>query len=379
MEVPFRFNQVVDSQWMTGRKKEIRALAEEFVSLNNVIIASPRKSGKTSLVRAASSLAMDWDLDMRVCCVDLFNVRDEELFYVRLAQAILRGVAKDWEEAAEILKKVFPSSEARLSVRSDSVSDVVVDFDWNDVRRLRETFWSMPEIVSRETGLRLVIVIDEMQRVLEFSDFEVFLDAVVRHWGRNSMENRTVAYCLCGSSSQDMPQWVNPCALRDFGTLLHLTSIPRQDFSSFISKTFSSTGKYIDLDLCDYIQSLAGGHPYYVQQIAQMVWLRTGIVCTKEIVEESHLAIVSQLSNLFQHVTESLTGQQICYLKAVVSGENVISTADVLHKYRISSATSASRSKVALIQKDILALSSGKTVFQDPLYEFWLKNDYFMR
>ena len=116
-----------------------------------------------------------------------------------------------------------------------------------------------------------------------------------------------------------------------------------------------------------------------MQQIAQMVWLRTGIVCTKEIVEESHRTIVCQLSNLFQHMTEELTGQQICYLNAVVSGETVISTADVLHKYRISSATSASRSKVALIQKDILGFSSGKIVIQDPLYGFWLKNDYFMR
>jgi endo-1,4-beta-mannosidase len=83
------------------------------------------------------------------------------------------------------------------------------------------------------------------------------------------------------------------------------------------------------------------------------------------------------MSLVFKTLTESLTWQQMCYLKAILNGETVISTSDVLHRYGISSATSASRSKAALIARNIIAVKEGKVVFLDPIYSYWLKTRYF--
>ena len=42
------------------------------------------------------------------------------------------------------------------------------------------------------------------------------------------------------------------------------------------------------------------------------------------------------------------------YFKALIAGEKAISSTEVMHRYQISSTTSISRSKAALIKNDIL-------------------------
>ena len=114
------------------------------------------------------------------------------------------------------------------------------------------------------------------------------------------------------------------------------------------------------------------------QQLAQLSWLRTKKDCTEDIVYEAHAALVEQLSLLFVTITETLTTQQLCYLKALIAGEKSISSTEVMHRYSISSPTSIIRSKAALIKKDILDNKAGEISFQDPIYAYWLKTRYFV-
>ena len=83
------------------------------------------------------------------------------------------------------------------------------------------------------------------------------------------------------------------------------------------------------------------------------------------------------MSLVFKTLTESLTQQQLCYMRALLCGERIISTAEVLHRYGISSATSASRSKSALLSRNIIELTDGNVMIKDPVYAYWLKTRYF--
>ena len=124
---------------------------------------------------------------------------------------------------------------------------------------------------------------------------------------------------------------------------------------------------------------LVDNHPYYAQQLAQQSWLRTKDICTVEIVHEAHAALVELLSLLFVTITETLTTQQLNYLKALIAGEKSISSTDVMHRYKISSTTSIALSKAALIKNDILDNKAGEISFQDPIYANWLKTEYFAK
>ena len=162
-----------------------------------------------------------------------------------------------------------------------------------------------------------------------------------------------------------------------FGNLIFLDKINTPYLVKFFDNRFSDTGKTIDKDAANLIVELVDNHPYYAQQLAQQSWLRTKDVCTTEIVHEAHTALVEQLSLLFATITETLTTQQLNYLKALIAGEKAISSTEVMHRYQISSTTSIARSKAALIKNDVLDSKAGEISFQDPIYAYWLKTEYF--
>ena len=101
------------------------------------------------------------------------------------------------------------------------------------------------------------------------------------------------------------------------------------------------------------------------------------MVCSREVVLQSFETIVDQMDMVFRNITDSLTVQQLCYLHAVIAGETVISTSEVLHRHHITSATSASRSKAALLERGIVYNSDGRIFMTDPVYSYWLKNRFF--
>ena len=81
METPFIFGKIATEKNFTDREKETADLVQNFMSLINTIIISPRRWGKSSLVNKAAKLAMAQDSNLRICHIDLFNVRSEEHFY----------------------------------------------------------------------------------------------------------------------------------------------------------------------------------------------------------------------------------------------------------------------------------------------------------
>ena len=343
METPFIFGKIATEKNFTDREKETANLVQNFMSLINTIIISPRRWGKSSLVNKAAKLAMAQESNLRICHIDLFNVRNEEHFYSLLAQKVIAATSTKWEEAKH---------------NPDEVLDLA-------------------EKIAKKKGLKIVICIDEFQNITEFSDPDYFQKKLRSHW----QLHQNVAYCLYGSKRHMMMEVFTNSSkpFYKFGNLMFLNKIETPCLVEFFKSRFADTGKSIDNEASHLIAKLVDNHPYYAQQLAQLSWLRTKNVCTVDIVYEAHTALVEQLSLLFVTITETLTTQQLNYLKALIAGEKAISSTQVMHRYQISSTTSISRSKAALIKNDILDNKAGEISFQDPIYAYWLKTEYFAK
>lgn len=348
METPFIFGKIATEKNFTDREQETANLVRNFTSLINTIIISPRRWGKSSLVNKAAKTAMEQDSTLRICQIDLFNVRNEEHFYSLLAQKVIAAISSKWEEAVE--------SAETVKQNPDEILDLA-------------------EKIAKEKGLKVVVCIDEFQNIAEFTDPDYFQKKLRSHW----QQHQSVAYCLYGSKRHMMMEVFTDSSkpFYKFGDLIFLNKIDTPHLVDFFNTRFSDTGKAINEEAANLIVELVDNHPYYAQQLAQQSWLRTKDVCTIETVREAHAALVEQLSLLFVTITETLTTQQLNYLKALIAGEKSISSTRVMHRYQISSTTSIARSKAALIKNDILDYKSGEYSFQDPIYAHWLKTEYF--
>lgn len=307
--------------------------------------------------------------------MDLFNVKTEEQFYAGYAKTLIKATSSKWDEAVENIKKFFTSLVPRISISPDALNEVSLDFDWDEIRKNPDEIIDLPEKIAREKGIRIIVCIDEFQNIAEFED-SLFLQRKLRaHWQRH----HNTAYCLYGSKRHLMMDvFTNPSMpFYKFGDIIFLNKIDTPHFMAFIKDRFEDTGKEITENACRQIISLADNHPYYVQQLSQLAWLRTEKKCDVTTVKAAHQTLVEQFSLLFMNLTESFTFQQTCYLRALSAGEKAITSAEIMHKYHISSATAASRSRATLVDRDILDNTGNQITFQDPIFAYWLKHVYF--
>ena len=376
MEAPFIFGRIATDENFTDREKETEHLVNNFESLINTVIISPRRWGKSSLVHKAADIAMQDDKNLKVCTIDLFNVKTEEQFYTALARNLIQETASRWEEAVENAKTFFSRLVPKISVGAGPGSEISIDFDWEEMKSNPDEILDLPERIAEAKGVKIVVCIDEFQNIAEFEDPLFFQRRLRAHWQRH----RKVSYCLYGSKRHMMMDVFTDSTMPfyKFGDIFFLNKIDTEHFIPFIIERFSSTGKSITEDACRKIIALADNHPYYVQQLSQLSWLRTSGQCDVETVVKAHLSLVEQLSLLFSNLMETLTFQQTCYLHALIAGEKAITSAETMYRYHISSATAASRSLKTLIKKDILDSKSGEISFQDPIFEYWLRYNYYL-
>lgn len=368
----FEYSNIVQKEDFIGRNEEVNRLSNDFMNLQNSAVLAPQGWGKSSLLHKSAQVASRKDGNLCVCMVDLSNVRNEERFYELLAQAVLRSVSRNQKEVVENVNRLFNGIKPRISL-ADAFS-FSVDFDWNDLRLHQDEVLDLPMTVAREKGLKIVVCIDEFHAISQFDRPELLLEKFSSHWPAH--EN--VAYCVSGSSVSTVEKFLKSSSVfKDASDVIHLGQIDRTEMVRSFRDKFADTGKYLDEDNAGLIIDLAGSIPLYVQQVAHLSWMGTSVVCSREVVEQAHQTIVDQMGSVFENLTSSFTEQQLCYLRAVIAGETVISTSEVLHRYRITSATSASRSKSALIDRRIISSSNGKTIINDPIYSYWLKHRYF--
>lgn len=375
MDTPFVFGKIATDKNFTDREEETAWLVSNFTSLINTIIISPRRWGKSSLVSHAAKIALSRDSRLRICTVDLFNVRNEAHFYSLFAAKVISATSTRWEEAVENARRFFSRLKPKISIGGVPDNEISIDFDWDELRLNPDEVLELPQKIAKEKGLKIVVCIDEFQNIADFTDPDYFQKKLRSHWQTHS----DVAYCLYGSKRHMMLEVFTDSSkpFYKFGNLIFLNKIATPYLTEFFMNRFADTGKSITPEAAVLIATLTDNHPYYAQQLAQLSWLRTTKECDETIVREAHTSLVEQLNLLFVTLTERFTNQQLSYMKAILAGEKNMSSSDVMHRYGISSATAATRSKDALIKNDIIDNSGGIISFQDPIYAWWLRHSYF--
>lgn len=375
METPFVFGKIVSDKNFTDREYECERLVFNFTSKINTILISPRRWGKSSLVARASEIAAGKDESLRFSCIDLFNIRSEEQFYQKLAESVLKASSSRMDGIIDNTKKFLSRFIPRISFSPDSVNDFSLSLDWKEVVRQPDEILDLPENISQEKNLRFIICIDEFQNLAKFENQQALQKKLRSHW----QLHQNTTYCLYGSkrhmlmdvfTSHSMPFY-------KFGDLIFLDKISEKHWIPFIIQRFSETGKTIKEEDAATVARLVELHPYYVQQLAQKTWFRTDDSCSGEIVAGAHENLISQLSLLFQTLTDELSNLQINFLHAVLDGTDQLSAQATLRDYNLGSSANVNRVKQALIKKEIIEMHGNMITFLDPVYKSWLKNIYF--
>lgn len=376
MVTPFSYGRIAENENFTDRKSEVHLLTQNFKSLINTIIISPRRWGKTSLVNKAAQAVAEESQTTLVCQIDIFNCRTEEEFYTAYANALLKVATSAWEEFVAGVKKYLGRMAPIVSISDTSQTyELSFGINFKDNQLSYDEVLNLPQVIANDTKKKIVVCIDEFQNINEYENPLAFQRKLRSHWQKHT----SVCYCLYGSKRHMLLDIFNDYSMPfyKFGDILFLQKIAREDWIKFISKRFSDTGKNIPDKLCGLIADKMKNHPYYTQQLSQQVWFRTTKEVTEEIINDAFLSLIGQLGLLFSNVVDSLTPKQISFLMAVADGNSNFSSKEILIKYRLGTSANIKNLRKATLERDLIDISSGNvTEIQDPAFEYWIKHVY---
>jgi len=97
MKHPFQYGKLVDGQSFINREREIQTLKNTLSSGINTMLISPRRYGKSSLVKVTMSELEKECPNMKICFIDAFTIKSEEEFYRTFARELIKTAGNKWE------------------------------------------------------------------------------------------------------------------------------------------------------------------------------------------------------------------------------------------------------------------------------------------
>jgi hypothetical protein len=382
MPNPFVYGEVVPGEAFVDREVELDRLISDLAAGQKVFLISPRRYGKSSLVRQAlGGLVRRGALTVEVTVSSYSS-------YLAFLEGYARALAAletKWDRARGWLTSAIQSTrpELRYEPKDTGLGRVSVAFPMvrndRDVNRLANEIFAMPGQVATARKRPIVVALDEFQAIEGFNggSVEHALRAAAQH-------QRQVGYVFAGSEPSLMEKMIGP--RRPFykaGPVIRLEKIPGDVFAEFIERRFTKSGIKPEPGLGAAIVDLAGNLPYDVQRLAHETWDDVrGVGGKRAGLEHLHATLGRLLAEqqiVFEAIWQRLTLAQRATLRAVVieQGREILG-ADTRTRHRLGGASSVQSGLAALMRQDVVAREpDGRYLVVDSLMREWVARKTF--
>ena len=372
-ENPFRNGDIVSGTQFTDRRAEIAALRADVESGQNVVVIAPRRTGKSSLMRACVEELRAGGVLVAEC--DLFAAPDKGRLVEQLTTALYRGLLSPFGRAGrrslDFLRRMPVAPVATVDPEDGSLSFTMPQtLRRGDVDVTLERLLRLPAEVAEERGRRVALVLDEFQEVTRIDrDLPRAMRAVFQ-------QQPEVAHVYLGSHRHMLRRLFterNEPLFRS-AKVMELGPIPAAEFGPFIADRFSATGRSITPDAVDRVLAITAGQPYDTQELARFLWaISEGRPATAEMVDEAFAQAVMAESARCATIWEGLSPFQRLVLLAVAAESGRIYSEEYRHRHRLGPPARVQKAVEALAERDLVegAARPGYTV-PDPFLRAWL-------
>ena len=368
----FVYGVAVSDYNFIGRERETKRLLDNFKGGINVILMSPRRLGKTSLVKHVCN-KLD-DKDIITVYLDIFGCKSEYDFYNKLTAEVLKQTASKhelwFEEAKEFLYRLTP----KISFSPEPNSDFSVSLGITPKTHTPEEVLQMAETIAIKRKKRIVICIDEFQQIGEMSNSKQIQARLRTVW----QHQKHVSYCLFGSKHHLMSTIFlhRSMPFFQFGDTISLNKIATEDWVEYIVSHFADGKRTISRELAEEICKFTENYSAYVQQLAWLVFTlkEEGETVTEDDVKQAENDLLATNNILFMQMIEPLSEFQLNFLRAIALGiKKDFGLSEVREEYNLGSYSNITRLKTALLERDLIEKQNTELVITDPIFAKWLK------
>ena len=373
MKKAFVYGVAVEGENFTDRIAETKRLKQDFENGQNVVLISPRRMGKTSLVQKVRNEITDEKI--KVVYMDIYDCRSEYDFLERFASILIKQTAGKVEMLASTVMEFLTRVVPKVSFSPEPNSEFSLSLGITPETHTPDEILNLPERIAEKRGIHIIVCIDEFQQVGEFPDSLNVQKRMRGAW----QHHKSASYCMFGSKKHLMMKIFQSKRMPfyKFGDTIFLDKIPDADWVAFIQSRFASKEKSISEDFAIRICRTVNGHSSYVQELAWTVFVETEHGVTEDSFQSGLNELLHQNSALFQSRIETLTSFQMNFLRALCDGiHSDFGSKRIIDTYRLGTKSNIARLKSSLEDKELIETSKGVTTIADPVFLLWFQREY---
>ena len=350
MKNPFKFGTIVEAEYFTDRQEEVRYICQFIQSANHLILISPRRFGKSSVVAKAISQS-----GRKSITVNLQQVTSVADFSAKLLREFFKI------HPLERVRHLFTHFRIIPTISTNAITGLMdVSFQPGvDGSMLLEDVMDLIEKAHTEDD-RIIVVLDEFQDIL---DLDAHLDKKLR---AIMQTQKHINYILLGSQESMMTDIFErkKSPFYHFGQLMRLDKLPRQDFFHYLTQRLESCFAERSSELANAILDYTGCHPYYTQQLASNVW-QTGMLQPEvsDVIQTAIDRIVTTHGLDYERLWMNFNRTNKWILQRLAQNGQ-FQTGE--HR------TSTIYSALKRLQKDGYAIYSDRYELEDPFFREWI-------
>lgn len=353
---PFKFGTVVDNEFFTNRKKEINKIHSILASENHLILISPRRYGKTSLINKVIK-----GTDRPYIFLDLQLTTNIEDFTAQLLQKTLRKYP--YEKIKHFIKTFRIIPNISLNPLSNEI-----DVSFNPITSSQIVLEDVLNLIEKLSTKRkkIIVIFDEFQEINKISkNLDKKLRSIIQY-------HKMINYVMLGSQESLMREIFEKkkSPFYHFGYLMQLGKIPYDEFLIFLSERFEKIQNN-NTDLCKKIVEFTKLHPYYTQQLAFNVWeslIKNKRADIHEIIRNS---VISH-DNDYERLWGLLNKTEMKIIIALASSNRSPLTDEVRNKYMLGASSTVFSALKKLIQKGYVVQINSTYEIEDPFFRVWI-------
>jgi len=364
---PFLISGYISPEYFCDRGKETEIVSEAIRNGRHLTIFSPRRIGKTGLIKHVfyTGKKMKSFIPVYTDILATSTLRD---FTENFGRAVLSALAANESAIKKILKNL---AAIRPKAGIDPISGE--PYISLTVSNDKEAAYSLEVLFGylQDRKEHFVIAIDEFQQVVNYPGKNV--EAVLRTY---IQQTSNISMVFSGSRkhiltgiffSPDRP-FYNSTQFMELG------KIDNNKYKDFITGNFEKGGIKTELPAIDLILDVTSGHTFYVQFLCNRLFSNQKKVIVDE-VNKMLLRIINENEAVYASYITLLTPLQFRILRAIAinGGIQNPTSSDFLSLYDLGAASSVSLAVKSLQDKEFIDLENGKYILNDLFLNFWLK------
>ena len=371
---PFIVTGKIEPEYFCDRVTESARLVKSITNGNNLVIISPRRMGKTGLIRFCYDKP-EISKEYYTFFIDILHTSSLREFTYHLGREIYETLLPRSRKMANLFIQTIKSISGKFGF--DPISGTpTFNVELGDIDRPEYTLEEIFRYLAN-ADKPCIVAIDEFQQIAKYPEKNI--EALLR---THIQKLRNSNFIFAGSE-RHMMQEMFTSAARPFyhsADMLELKAIVPEIYIPFIVGHFEKRNRHIATENIEKVYHLFKGHTYYIQKTFNEAFADTPEEeeCTLETIQAAIDNMIAANDTIFREILSNIPEKQKELLYAIAKDGEAerITSSEFIKRHSLTSASSVQSASKKLLDKDIITEINKAFSVTDKLFAMWINQLY---